>query len=192
MKKAYPLIISVVLMLTLIMARASLEISGTISGQLNGFALDSQGNFYLGIGEQVCLLTDGEVRNLFRLPIKQSFRFFIEDDKLIAGAQEWGSAKIYDLSGQYISDSKLSFREVNSVANSGKIVERDGSVYEYIDHFGFKPAEIRVDGETVYRVSMLEFLLTGPAGAVIMLLVGGVFTFNLLLFLFYRHAKWVE
>ena len=189
MKKARPLIITGALMVFFVWLQFFLSVSGVVSGKMHGFDIDAKERLYVGVGKQINVYTDGELTYVIRPVLPEPYRFFIQDDTLVIGYQNGRATRVFDLAGNYLSESELSFKDVRKRAETNKFAEHFGKEYSYEDHFGLKPAEIRCNGDVLYRMSWLDFLFTGVPFFAILAVLAVCFTFSLLLLLSDEEAR---
>ncbi len=162
-KKAIPLIVITSVSLIFIFLPLFLFSIGFLKGNIQGFALDADEKLYIGTKSIIQVYANGEkIKEFAPYPsIEEDYRFAIQNDTIIIGRKKWKNAKTYDLTGNYRSDSDLSYEDVRKIAESRITVEQNGNVYSYEDHRGFAPAEILRNGEPVYQMSICDALFSG-------------------------------
>ena len=188
-KKSLPLIIAASLTGLFILLHLFFSAAGITSGTIHGFALDAQEKLYIGAGKQIFVYAAGEKVNVLHPPVSTVFRFFIQDEKLVIGCQDRRISKCYDLNGNYLSDNDLRYEEVRAIAEGRKTIEQNGNVYAYADYSGFKPAEIRCNGNVIYQMSWLDYLFTGFPFMTILIALGALLAFTILLFVTDEEVK---
>lgn len=189
LKKTFPLIIAASFSGLVIILHLFFSAAGITSGTIQGFALDAQENLYIGVGKKIFVYAAGKEVDVLYPPVSMIFRFFIQDEKLVIGCQDRRVTRIYDLSGNYISRSDLTYEEVLAIAESQKTIEQNGNVYSYVDYSGFKPAEIRCNGNVIFKMSYLDFLFTGLPFVTILVAFGGLLAFAIIIFVTDEEVK---
>lgn len=165
MMKKY-IIVAVLIALAFVWAisRGILISTGALhKGYIQGFAVDSEGNYYIGQWEKIEVFNGTEQIRAFSPQTSRSYTFVIKDDKLFIAYSFDSSLEEYDLYGNFISESRESYGDV---VNAGRKsinmkFEQNGNVYEIKDYHQFKPYEIFINGELVYKMSTLDFLYYG-------------------------------
>ena len=151
-----------------IMAKFVLDSCGIVHmGALEGFAVDSQENLYLGYaGDRgsIEVYHDGELIREIKPPTNKGFFFMIEDDKLIIGREASKKVGVYDLYGNSLDESELGYDydTVKRTVAKTKVIEQNGKYFTLNKYLGFKPFEIMCDGVVIYRMSTLAYILNGP------------------------------
>ena len=149
--------------------------SGTVLGDIKGFAIDSEETLYIGVHGKIVKCEDGELTKI--LDVHGEYCFFIQDDTIILGSQRAQEVEIYDLNGELLSNSPLRYQEADARSSYRELVGKKGSVFEYRTHHFLLPREILRNGEVVYKMSVSDFLLSDTlyVGSTLILGVCGAF-----------------
>ena len=131
----------------------------SIPDTIRCFAVDENDRVYIGVKESrakesIYIYDDFELIDALSFPeLKAEYCFIITYGKLIIGdpgtPNEKG--KEYDLSGNYISESNFSNREI-AKRSSVKEIQRQRKTYSLNPARGLKPAEVTCNGKTIYAV----------------------------------------
>ena len=153
-KKSIPLIILAFILNLLIVLKVFFSFSSITAGAIQGIAADVEGKLYIGT-ENTILVFCGETQiDDIDLPSSHNYCFCIKNDRIVISRQDRRGTKEYDLKGNYISDSDLSYEEVKKFSAKSIVIEPDEKVYELLDYSGFKPAKVTVDDRVIYRESL--------------------------------------
>ena len=147
-----------VCLLLLQLTRLFLSAAGVIpEGWILDFAVDSEERLYIGTMERIDVVQDGVLLRSIKPPTSRSYRFIIENDRLIIGCAGDGKGGVFDLKGKELSYGELSYDEVESAAKK-KSLTVNGHEYRLSDNWGLVPYVITRDGVEVYRMSTLDYV----------------------------------
>lgn len=124
------------------------------------FAVCSDGMILVGYMDKIDVFQDGKLSFSFRPPTSRAFRFYVENDRIVIGCSD-GFTKIYDVTGNFVEDSELSYDAVKSTAQDIRYIAESGEEYKIVDSFGFKPFEIKCGDETIVRQDILDYHFNG-------------------------------
>lgn len=139
-------------------------------GQVQGFAVDSSGNLYIGRMNRIYVYQDGILLREIRPPTSRSYCFYIENDQLILACASDGLGGVFDLEGRELSYGELSYNEVRTIAKQ-KSITVNGHLYKISDNFGISPYRITRDGVEIHRMSNMDYLFHGLPYIVIHLIL---------------------
>ena len=147
---------------------------GIIAGDIKGFAIDTQENLYIGVHNRIIKFAEGDKDNddILIPQMTDEYCFFIEDDSLIIGTKKGQSVKKYDLQGNYIEKSPLTYDEAKTQSSYKTLVSENGNTFKLLDYHGFKPAEVQRNGKTVYHMSIIDFLFSDTIFFVLLIVFG--------------------
>lgn len=124
------------------------------------FAVCSDGMILVGYMDKIDVFQDGKLSFSFRPPTSRAFRFYVENDRIVTGCSD-GFTKIYDVTGNFVEDSELSYDAIKSTAQDIRYIAESGEEYKIVDSFGFKPFEIKCGDETIVRQDILDYHFNG-------------------------------
>lgn len=124
------------------------------------FAVCSDGMILVGYMDKIDVFQDGKLSFSFRPPTSRAFRFYVENDRIVIGCSD-GFTKIYDVTGNFVEDSELSYDAVKSTAQDIRYIAESGEEYKIADALGFKPFEIKCGDETIVRQDILDYHFNG-------------------------------
>lgn len=124
------------------------------------FAVCSDGSIFVGYMDKIEVFQDGKLSFSFRPPTPRAFRFYVENDRIVIGCSD-GFTEIYDVTGNFVEDSELSYDAVKSTAQDIRYIAESGEEYKLSDSFGFKPFEIKCGNETIVRQNILDYHFNG-------------------------------
>ena len=152
---------------------------GLVAGDIAGFAIDSDENLYIGVHTKIIkIANDNDTQEDLLIPqTRHDYCFYIANDSIFIGNQREQTVGQYDLKGNYIEKSSLTYDEAKDRASYNAIDSEKGNKYELFDYHGFMPAEIKRNGETVYRMTTLDLLFSDMFFIVFLLIFGGCAAF---------------
>ena len=138
-----------------------LSFSGAIpDGSVLGFDVDSSERIYIGTIDQINVYHNGTLQRKISPPTSRTYRFYIENDKLIIGCVPDGKGGTYDLEGNELSYGEFSYDEIEQVAKHKKVVV-NGHEYQLSSNLGITPYIITRDGIEVYQMSTIDYFFNG-------------------------------
>ena len=192
-KKAFPMILSALLLGLSIVLPLFLSAAGSIQGSVHGFDLDAEDTLYIGTDKSILVYTDRELVRTIRLQpaMEYDYRFRIQDNRIVVGSRKWRTTKVYDLEGHFLSDRDLQYESIRGSENRRISAAPDGieSIYSMETYRGFAPTQILLNGEILYRQPLMDFLFTGLPAACIRIVLLGFFALSLLAFVGDKEVK---
>lgn len=135
-----------------------LAATGTANLSIKCFAADSTGNLYVGISKRILVYSDETVIRTISVPTSRDYVFTISNEDVISLYTPTRCYEI-DLMGNVLKASEdnsgETFRQMRY--RRRKFVAPNGDNYKLKDSFGW--TRIEKDGITVYRISLLSFLV---------------------------------
>lgn len=188
-KKGFPLIILAFILNLLIVLKVFFSFSSITAGAIQGIAADSEDKLYIGT-ENSIIVFGGETRlEKIDSPSSHNYCFCIREDRIVISRQDRRGTKEYDLKGNYISESNMSYDEVKKISANPIVTESGDRVYELLNYNGFKPAVVTYHGKIIYSESLSDYLFSTPVFSVLIILVGIIMAFALLVFITDEEVK---
>ena len=185
-KKAFPMILSALLLGLSIVLPLFLSAAGSIQGNVHGFDLDAEENLYIGTDRSILVYKGREKTRAIRLQpaMEYDYRFMIQDNRIVVGSRKWSTAKVYDLEGHFLSNRDLQYESILRNETSRISAAPNGSepIYSMETYRGFAPTKILLNGEILYRQPLMDFLFTGLPATCIRIVLLGFFALSLLAF----------
>ena len=185
-KKAFPMILSALLLGLSIVLPLFLSAAGSIQGNVHGFDLDAEENLYIGTDRSILVYKGREKTRTIRLQpaMEYDYRFMIQDNTIVVGSRKWSTAKVYDLEGHFLSNRDLQYESIrrNETGRVSAAPGGNGSIYSMETYQGFAPTKILLNGEILYRQPLMDFLFTGLPATCIRIVLLGFFALSLLAF----------
>ena len=192
-KKAFPMILSALLLGLSIVLPLFLSAAGSIQGNVHGFDLDAEENLYIGTDRSILVYKGREKTRTIRLQpaMEYDYRFMIQDNTIVVGSRKWRTTKVYDLEGHFLSDRDLQYESILRNETSRISAAPNGSepIYSMETFRGFAPTKILLNGEILYRQPLMDFLFTGLPATCIRLVLLGFFALSLLAFVGDKDVK---
>lgn len=155
-----PLVIAVLFFLVVISKEELASKSIVHESSVQDFGVCSDGMILVGYMDKIDVFQNGKLSFSFRPPTPRAYRFYVENDRIVIGCAE-GYSKIYDVTGNFVEDSELSYDAVKSTAQDIRYIAESGEEYKIVDSFGFKPFEIKCGDETIVRQDILDYHFNG-------------------------------
>ena len=128
---------------------------------MEGFAVDADENIYLGYMNRIDVYHDGELLRIIDPPTNKGYILSIEDDKLLIGQKVSNKIRVYDLYGNFLEDSELSYYTLKETVRKTKVIEQNGKAFTIHNYWGMKPLEVKCDGVVVYKMSSIDYIFNG-------------------------------
>ena len=128
-------------------------ISGNATVNCRGFAVDADGNYYIGLRQRIDVYTGGERSGSIPLDVKSAYAFTIRDGRIVAATETT------------VSELALDGTVIDSREDSGEVYKELKSLREYTAPDGqtytmrFKPgfySIVNANGDTVYASTGLD------------------------------------
>ena len=157
-------------LLALALTKQGLTQSGIIStGELEGFAVDSYENIYIGKLGIITVYQNGKAVDSFSPPTSRAYRFYVENDMLIIGCAFDGLGGLFDLSGNCISYGVISYEEVRRNASNKTTYVVNDNAYSLHTYCGLLPYTIYCNEERAFSMSPIDYFFNGPPFWILMI-----------------------
>lgn len=182
MKKYYWLMVTAPVLGIILFICMVMLVSGTVSLTMNGFAVDAEGQLYIGQAKKIIVLKDGSIVKTLSPQTSRAYAFTIENGETVVLSTST-TVFVMDLDGVVLSQYPDRDSQVfNQLQNKKRFVDIFGT--EYIRKNVWGRYCIYKENEMVYSMPMRDYTV-----GVVMVAVGisaflsGLFTVAL------RHRK---
>lgn len=157
MKKYYPIMFVGSVLGVIVFICFFLMFSGQVSLSNNGFAVDSEGQLYVGQQNEIIVLKDGECVNAINPRTSRSYAFTITDEQAILLST---SSTVYtmDLSGNVLTEQPDEGTKVyNQLQHKKSFTDVHGAKYTMRSPWG--RTSVYKDGVRIYEIPTLDYIV---------------------------------
>lgn len=161
LKRFLPLLLGSALMMASIVCFAYASSSGGLMGEIEGFALDSENRLYVGVTGMILRLQEGQPAEKIypQQHLVGPYCFYIENDTLVIGVQREQSVNRFDLEGNLLEKSEMTYAEAKANASYQTLTDTEGNVYTLSRH-ALKPSVIRCNDTAVYQTTFWDTMFS--------------------------------